>query len=100
MKRVFLPMALMIMGVLSPIVTSNAETQYIDIPLSSPIASIPIFAKQGVTMNIILSLLILYLTVYFAFRCACVLYDNGALATKNRVTLKTMKRWISKDLFN
>lgn len=43
---------------------------------------------------------ILYLTIYFAFRCACVLYDNGALATKNRVTLKTMKRWISKDLFN
>lgn len=79
---------------------SNILTSLSYIPLSSPIASIPIFAKQGVTMNIILSLLILYLTIYFAFRCACVLYDNGALATKNRVTLKTMKRWISKDLFN
>ena len=30
MKRVFLPMALMIMGVFSPTVTSNAETLYMD----------------------------------------------------------------------
>ena len=30
MKRVFLPMALMIMGVVSPAVTTDAETLYID----------------------------------------------------------------------
>lgn len=53
-------------------------------PMSSPIASIPIVAKYGVTYQIIISLLILYVTILILFHYACILYDRGTLASKTK----------------
>ncbi len=66
------------------------------IPLSSPIAAIPIAAKQGLTWQITASLLILYATTFATFQCACVLYKNGVLASKTKVTFSTMVKWVMK----
>lgn len=65
-------------------------------PMSSPIASIPIVAKHGVTCQIIISLLILSTTILVLFHYACILYSKGTLASKNKVTIKTIIQWLSK----
>lgn len=65
-------------------------------PMSSPIAAIPIVAKHGITYQIIVSLLILALTIAILFHFACILYSKGTLASKNKVTLKTIINWLSK----
>lgn len=50
------------------------------IPLSSPIAAIPIMAKEGLSCNICISLIILYFTTFVAFYYVCALYKDGVLA--------------------
>lgn len=65
-------------------------------PMSSPIASIPIVAKYGITYQIIFSLLILDATILILFHYACILYGKGTLASKNKVTIKTIIHWLSK----
>lgn len=67
------------------------------IPFSSPIAAIPLVAKHGLTPQIGTSLLILYATAAVAFRYSCILYEQGTLAAKAKVTGKTMLRWIKKS---
>lgn len=67
------------------------------IPVSSPIASIPVVAKQGTTLQVVVSLLILYATTFVTFYYACVLYAKGALVSKNKVTLKTIIKWVAKS---
>lgn len=65
-------------------------------PMSSPIAAIPIVAKHGITFQIIVSLFILALTIAILFHFACILYSKGTLASKNKVTLRTIINWLSK----
>lgn len=65
-------------------------------PMSSPIACIPIVAKHGVTCQIIISLLILIVTIFVLFHYACILYSKGTLASKNKVTIKTIIHWLSR----
>lgn len=65
-------------------------------PMSSPIAAIPIVAKHGITCQIIVSLLILAATIAILFHFACILYSKGTLASKNKVTLRTIINWLSK----
>lgn len=65
------------------------------IPFSSPIAAIPFVAKHGLTPQIGISLLILYATAAVAFRYSCVLYEQGTLATKAKVTGKTLLQWMT-----
>ncbi len=67
------------------------------IPLSSPIAAMPFVARQGMTPQIGISLLILYATAAVAFRYSCVLYEQGTLASRAKVTGKTMLGWIKKS---
>lgn len=66
------------------------------IPLSSPIAAIPIMAKEGLSCNICISLIILYFTTFVAFYYVCALYKDGVLASKSKITLKTLIKWVRK----
>ena len=66
------------------------------IPLSSPVACIPVAAKYGMSTQIVISLLILYATTLVTFYYACILYHKGVLASKAKVTLKMMMQWIKK----
>lgn len=66
------------------------------IPVSSPIAAIPLVAKQGISLQILISLLILYLTTFIAFYYASVLYEKGSLISKTKITLKTVVKWMTR----
>lgn len=66
------------------------------IPFSSPIASIPAVAKHGMSLQIAVSLLALYTATSVMFYYACILYGKGALASKSKVTLKTIVKWMAK----
>lgn len=76
------------------------ETQWMTIlsyiPFSSPIAAIPIAAKQGLTIQILSSLFILFATTILAYYYSCTLYKNGALATKSKVTIGIVFKWLRK----
>lgn len=67
------------------------------LPFSSPIASVPAVAKHGMSLQIVISLSILYATVSMTFYYACILYKKGVLASKSKVTLKTIIRWMTKS---
>lgn len=67
------------------------------LPFSSPIASVPVVAKHGMSLQIVISLSILYVTVFMTFYYACILYKKGALASKSKVTLKTIIKWLTKN---
>lgn len=57
----------------------------------------PFVARQGMTPQIGISMLILYATAAVAFRYSCVLYEQGTLASRAKVTGKTMLGWIKKS---
>lgn len=74
--------------------STNLLTCLSFIPFSSPIAALPIVADNGITFQVVVSLLILYATIFIMFYYACILYKAGVLAGKSKVTIKTIIHWL------
>ena len=66
-------------------------------PLSSPIALLPGVVRGIPAWRVIISFFIIFVTIVVAIRYASKLYAHGIMATKTKVTLWTIVKWIREE---
>ncbi len=64
-------------------------------PLTSPIALIARFTSVVSVYEIALSIVILFATIAISLRYAATIYRKGIVADKNKITIKTILKWIA-----
>ena len=66
-------------------------------PLTSPIALIARFTGVVSAYEIATSIIILYATIAICLRYAATIYRKGIVADKNKITIKTILKWIAPE---
>ncbi len=64
-------------------------------PLTSPIALVARFTSSLPVYEIAISIVILYATIAIGLRYAATIYRKGIVVDKNKVTIKTILKWVA-----